>query len=198
MTSLTQDSFKVSINVLRFFGLYPSNNNSVLAKVKGVLFYLLSNVLVSILIFISLLSDNDYDNVEMNFSVILLCETVAFMFKNLPLLLDGRRIMNCVNYLEGTDFAPFGPEEKKITDECVYICYRNSTANFYGILGSALAWTGLQVRSRRFPINCWLPYDAATNLFVYYLTWIYLFAGILLQLYCENCIILLQCSSMML
>ena len=62
-----------------------------LVKVKGVLFYFLSYVLVSILMFISVLSDNDYDNVEMNFSVIFLCESVAFMFKTLPLLLDGGR-----------------------------------------------------------------------------------------------------------
>ena len=170
MTKIIQDSFKINIDVLRFFGLYPPINNSVLAKVKSLLFYFLSYVLVSILIFIRILSNNDYDNIQMNLTIIFLWETVGFAFKVLPLLLDGRRIMKCVNYFEQPQFEPTDLEEKRIIDECVYECRRNSTAFFYGIMASVVVWSFPAFRhfnTRRLPINCWLPYDPGTNLFSY-------------------------------
>ena len=180
MASLIQDSFKISIDVLRFFGLYPSNNSSVLVKVKSILLYFLTYVLVSTLILIGILSNNDYDSMQMNFMVIFLCETVGFGLKVLSLLFDGRRIVNCVNCLEQPDFQPFDFEEKKITDECVYVCHRNSAVFFYGILACVSAWTlpSLQSKGRKLPLNCWLPYDPTADLFNYCATLIFLVTGI--------------------
>ena len=180
MTNLIQDSFKIDIKVLRFFGLYPSNNSSVLVKVKSILLYFLTYVLVSILMLMGILSDNDYDNIQMNFVVIYLCQTVGFAFKVLPLLFNGHGIMNCVNYLQQPSFQPFDLEEKKIADECVHVCHRNSAAYFYGILLCVVVWIvpNLQFKGHKLPLDCWLPYDVTTNLFYYCATWIFLFLGI--------------------
>ncbi|KAJ3658566.1 hypothetical protein Zmor_010299 [Zophobas morio] len=178
MTSISEDSFKINLDVLRFFGLYPSDNNSVLVKVKSVLFYLVSYILVAILVFMGILSENNYDNLQMNVIVIWLCETIGFTFKVLPLLFDGRRIMNCVNYFAQVEFKPIDREEKKITDECVSVCHRNSTAYFYGIAVWVVVWTFpvLLSKGRALPINCWLPYDPAANLVNYYGTLVFLFS----------------------
>ena len=179
MANFIQDSFKIDINVLRFFGLYPSNNNSVLVKVKSILAYFVAYVLVTILVFISVLSENDYDNMQMNFIVVWLCESIGFSFKLLPFLINGRRIMECVNYFEQPQFEPTNLEEKKIIDECVWICQRNSKAYFYTIVMSVIVWSipVLWFKSAKLPINCWLPYDPEDNLFSYYATLICLFSG---------------------
>ena len=87
--------------------------------------------------------------------------------------------MKCVNYFEQPQFEPTDLEEKKITDECVHVCHRNSKAYFYATLVSVAVWSFpvLRFKSRRLPINCWLPYDPEDNLFSYCATLIYLFSG---------------------
>ena len=165
MANLIQDGFKIDINVLRFFGLYPSNFSSVLVKVKSILLYFLTYLLVSILMLMG--------NIQVKFVVIYLCQIAGFAFKVLCLVFDGQRIMNCVNYIEQPDFQPFDLEEKKIKDECVYVCHTNSAAYFYGILSCVLQFKGHKLR-----LNCWLPVDPTTNLFYYGARWIFLLLGI--------------------
>ena len=144
MASIGQDSCKINIDVLKFFGLHNTSSVEVLVKLP-------------------------------------LCETADFSFQVLLSFLNGRRIMNWRNYHKQPHYKLLDLEEKKIPDECVCVCHKNTKARVYGIIGCVVVWTIflLQLTSRRFPLNCWLPCD----LFSYYTTWIYPFTGTVLQLY---------------
>ncbi|KAJ3658567.1 hypothetical protein Zmor_010300 [Zophobas morio] len=128
---------------------------------------------------LNILIDKNADGMQKNLMITFVAETLFMWFKILPFLRYGEKIKRCINFFGHEDFAHKDYEERKITNECIRICRRNSTAYFYGIIATELVWNVpvLISKERKLPMYPWLPYDPLSTSLVYYVTLVYTTAG---------------------
>ncbi|XP_063905905.1 uncharacterized protein LOC135124601 [Zophobas morio] len=125
-----------------------SENKSVFVKVEAYTLYFTLLILATILTFANLFLGKNADNMQTN-----------LMNRNFICL----------------DFAARDSKEKKVTDECILICRRNSTAYFYGVVTAELLWNLPVVitTEKKLAIYPWLPYDPMSTNLVYGATLLY-------------------------
>ncbi|KAJ3658568.1 hypothetical protein Zmor_010301 [Zophobas morio] len=175
MLDIIQQSFKINLIVLKMFGLYPSENNSVFVKVRAYTLYFTLLVLATILTLVNLVLDKNSGTTQKNLMTVFVSETMFISFKVLPFLRYGEKIKNCINFFGHKDFAPKDFEEKQITAKCIRICRRNSTVYFYGIVMAEIVWNVPVIfsKEKKFPIYPWLPYDPTSTNLIYYAMLVY-------------------------
>ncbi|XP_063906963.1 uncharacterized protein LOC135125348 [Zophobas morio] len=121
-------------------------------------------------------SEESSNNLETNLMLTYVADCTSFFFKLLPFLQNSEKIKGCINFFGQKNFAPKTHHEKNITDECIWICRRNSTVYFYGVLLVILGWNFpvLFVKGRNLPLRLWLPYDPSSATVNYYFTFVYI------------------------
>ncbi|KAJ3658578.1 hypothetical protein Zmor_010310 [Zophobas morio] len=177
MANIIEKSFSLNLKVLHIMGLYSLGDNSV--GLKSCILYFVFLVLPIILTFINILMDKRTDNVVENAMVVYLVEAVDYCFKFLPFLYNPKKIQECINFFGDDNFAPKTDQERKIIDECIWVCRRNSFVYFCGILLALIGWhfPVFFFKGRKLPLDIWLPYDPLSTAFRYYLTLIYVFGA---------------------
>ncbi|KAJ3658571.1 hypothetical protein Zmor_010304 [Zophobas morio] len=185
MANIIEKSFSLNLKVLNFLGLYSFGESSVVLKIRAFILYFVFLVLVTILTFINTVTEKSSNNMETNAMVSFLAETVSFSFKLVPFLLKSERIRECINFFGEDCFAPKTDQERKIIEECVWVCRRNSTVYFYVILVTHICWNFpvLFVKGRQLPLSLWLPYDSSATALNYYFTFTYIATAILYAAY---------------
>ena len=168
--------------MFRFFGLYPTENPSILKNVWVYSLYF-SEILVTTLAFLNLLLKGNSDMIAMNQLAVFFPEAVAICLKTLPFLRNGHKIKKCIHYLETPDFACQTIGEKKIIDECVRTCLRNVKIYVVAIFITVNSWFVLPIveQSQKLPIDIWLPYEIDDPT-VYTLSYVFVVAGTRIQL----------------
>ncbi|KAJ3658586.1 hypothetical protein Zmor_010316 [Zophobas morio] len=180
MVNIIQKSFGLNLKVLHIMGLYSYGKSSIFLKVRAYTLYFTLLVLTTVLIIVKILLAKSSNNLEANLMFTYVADCGSFFFKLLPFLRNSDKIKGCINFFGQKNFAPKTYHERKILDECVWVCRRNSIVYFYGVLLVNIGWNFpvLFVKGRKLPLRLWLPYDPSSTIVNYYFTFVYIAAVI--------------------
>ncbi|XP_063906833.1 uncharacterized protein LOC135125277 [Zophobas morio] len=180
MVNIIEKSFGLNLKLLNIMGLYSHGKSSITLRIRAYTLYFVFLVLASVLIIVKTLMARSSNNVETNAMLIYVSDSTSFCFKLLPFLQNSDRMKRCINFFGQKKFAPKTDYERRILDECVWVCRRNSIVFFYGLLLTIIGWTVpmLFVKGRKLPLMLWLPYDPSSTAVNYYFTFVYIVAVI--------------------
>ncbi|XP_063919463.1 odorant receptor 94b-like [Zophobas morio] len=174
MTDIITDSFKTTLTIMRYIGLFYDEKQAKILKIWSLSLYL-SVVLGTTLAFVGFLTQKTDDIMQINQMVVFLVSSAAICVKVLLFLVNGSRMKKCIEYFGDHRFAPKTNEEKIIIDDCHRVCKRN-----FRIYGSILfvadiCWNILPFfeKKPRLPINIWLPYEITIKPAIFYTTYFY-------------------------
>ncbi|KAJ3658584.1 hypothetical protein Zmor_010315 [Zophobas morio] len=179
MVNIIQKSFSLNLKVLNIMGLYAYGNSSIFLKVRAYTLYFILLVLTTILIIIKILTSKNSNDLETNVMLTYVTDCVSFFFKLLPFLQNSEKIKQCINFFGQKNFTPKTHQQRKIIEECIWVCRRNSIVYFTGVLLAIIGWNFpvLFVKGRKLPLRLWLPYDPSSTTVNYYFTLVYIAAA---------------------
>ncbi|XP_063919465.1 uncharacterized protein LOC135134659 [Zophobas morio] len=182
MTNVIAESFHVVIFILKFCGLYHDGNRSVRLKIRTYVLYF-SGVLTSILTVIKLILEENKDIMQINQMVIFFTVAASGYLKLVSFLIDAPRLKKCIEFFGNTYKAVIikNSEEKRILDDCLYVCRRNVNIYISVITFTGVCWNVIPLfdRKYRLPVNIWLPYEPTKRPVVFYVTYFYVVAAYL-------------------
>ncbi|KAJ3658585.1 hypothetical protein Zmor_010315 [Zophobas morio] len=176
MATIIENSFSLNLKALNIMGLYSYGKSSIFFKIRAYILYFVLLVLTTTLIIVKIVMEESSNNLETNLMLTYVADCTSFFFKLLPFLQNSKKIKECINFFGQKSFAPKANHEKNIADECIWVCRRNSTVYFYGVMLVILGWNFpvLFVKGRKLPLRLWLPYDPSSATVNYYFTFVYI------------------------
>ena len=117
MTDIITDSFKTTLTIMRYIGLFYDEKQAKILKIWSLSLYL-SVVLGTTLAFVGFLTQKTDDIMQINQMVVFLVSSAAICVKVLLFLVNGSRMKKCIEYFGDHRFAPKTNEEKIIIDDC--------------------------------------------------------------------------------
>lgn len=176
MKNFIQKSFSIHIRIMRLVGLYPPDKFSLFFSVRSYIMYLLCIVMVTMLMILFVLLDNNLDATQLNYTFIYQGETASMAIKLLPFITKGYDIKECINFFGSKFFEPKSKFEKLIIANAVKISRIMVKIYLIGVLLGEYCWIFkpfLEERPYSLPLDVWLPYKT-TNNFVFVVTYIFL------------------------
>ncbi|RZC36662.1 7tm 6 domain containing protein, partial [Asbolus verrucosus] len=161
---------------MAFLCLYSPEKHNRFYKTQAYIFYCVFIILVPLLAILYLLLEEEIDIVEINYNAAFLSQTTCFITKLLPFVTNIDQIRKCIHYFGDPNFKAHNDGEKKIIDDCVRICRRNSTAFLIGVTGGVFIWDikPLFGKDYALPIEVWLPFNPKGELKTYYCVYLFL------------------------
>lgn len=156
MTGVTEASLKTSLKILRFLKMYPNDCNSCAYFLKALVTYLIFVVLLGILVILHLILDTT-STASYNFELICVCQISAVIIKNLPFIINTRKIKMCVSYFDQPIFAARTKEEKAIMKQSIFVCQRNATVFFAVVITALSLVITKSLFEGQYSIPIWLP-----------------------------------------
>lgn len=176
MENFIEKSFYIHVKIMRLVGLYPPDKFSYFFSAKSYIMYLVCIVLVTILMFLFVLLDNNLDASQLNYTLIYQGETASMAFKLLPFITKGYAIKECINFFGDKFFVPKSKHEKLITADAIKNSRIIVKMYLVGVFFGVYCWIFkpfLGGRPYRLPLDVWLPYKTSNN-FVFTTTYIFL------------------------
>ncbi|KAJ3649486.1 hypothetical protein Zmor_021226 [Zophobas morio] len=161
MTDIITRSFHVNITVLKFVGLYDRNRRGIVYKIGTYFLYFLTIVLTILIVVKLFVGEND-DFDQWSRSLMYLNTSTSCHLKFIPLMVNGPRIKKCINFFGNKRFAPKNNQEKKIIEDCVYICKRNFFIYVSLVILLEFSWSIMPLldEKQKLPADIWLPAGA--------------------------------------
>ncbi|RZB38719.1 7tm 6 and/or Iso dh domain containing protein, partial [Asbolus verrucosus] len=164
---------------MRIVGLYPPEKNSRLFKVYAYILYFIALTPTSVLGFLDIYLKEDVDVVEMSYSALISIQMAFFTMKLSPFIRNGNKIKKCINYFESPNFDLFNKEHKKIIEESVDVCRRNSVVFLGGVIVSFCFWSVTPFwRANNLPLDVWVPFDPFASVINYCIVYSVLAVGL--------------------
>ncbi|RZB39302.1 7tm 6 domain containing protein, partial [Asbolus verrucosus] len=137
-------------------------------------------VAITTLTSIHLLIEENVDIVQISDSSFLIIQVGCLIFKLLPFIHDGDGIRKNINKLENSLFAVYSEKQKRFMEDCKKNCQQVTWLFFGFCILSLILFTLIPLlgRSRNFPIEIWLPFEAKLQLLTYVTSYILITAGI--------------------
>ena len=154
MKRLADLSFSLNITVLKVIGIYPLDNYKLLHKVYAYVIYVVSMVPVSIFCLLHFTCASDLTDFKNNDFVMI--AVIFYTIKFFPCLLNRNKIKQCIHYFDRFDYSL--ADHKKIIDECVSTCQRNSKIFFMGCVAAVTGLAGQTLMNLdELSLDIWLP-----------------------------------------
>lgn len=174
-----QETFKVHIKAMHWWGIWPAKEYSLIYKIYSFCVYMFVTVPIAILPMLHLLlikNDNFMAKVQNLFLNIQMC---ALVFKAYSILTNVEGVKKSFELLNSPWFNRQYPEQDHILLEAQKIARRNSLIFLFFCDGSLFGFSTLPLvtRSGKLPQDVWLPYDTSSFGIAYILTYIYIVIG---------------------
>ncbi|RZB40832.1 7tm 6 domain containing protein, partial [Asbolus verrucosus] len=138
--SVIEESFGINLRVMKACCLYPPLTHGRWYKIKAYLMHLCFVMPVPTLGILYLLLKEDLDMERVNYNAGFLAQTTCFTTKLLPFIKEGHRIRKCIDYFNSSSFAVLNEKQKKIMDQCVKVCRRNTFIFLICVGGGVTSW----------------------------------------------------------
>jgi hypothetical protein len=178
-SSITEQSFRINLRVMRAFQLYPPENHTPLYKIKAYFVHFVFVMYIPILGILYLLLEEHLDMERVNYNAAFLAQVTAFSAKFLPIINNAYRIKKCITFFESSSFNITKAKHGNILDNCIQICRRNTRIFLVCVAVGVTNWATKPLfwEGRNFPTDVWLPFDATSEITVYCCVYIYLATG---------------------
>jgi hypothetical protein len=138
--------------------------------------------MVPFLTILNFIVEEHLDILQLNNTATFLSETICWIIKLLPFLVNGQRIKKCINYFGDSYFTTLlcgDTDRKNIINNCIQVCRRNSLIFLTGVIGGLASFIikPLFLNSQRLPLNMWLPFRTSEN-WIYIAVYLFLAIGI--------------------
>jgi hypothetical protein len=178
-SSITEQSFRINLRVMRAFQLYPPENHTPLYKIKAYFVHFVFVMYIPILGILYLLLEEHLDMERVNYNAAFLAQVTAFSAKFLPIINNAHRIKKCITFFESSSFNITKAKHGNILDNCIQICRRNTRIFLVCVAVGVTNWATKPLfwEERNFPTDIWLPFNATSHITVYCCVYIYLATG---------------------
>jgi hypothetical protein len=182
MNDIIKQSFNINIFVMETLGLYPCEKHSNFRQVQAYVMYILFIIMVPFLTILNFIVEENLDILQLNNTATFLSETICWIIKLLPFLVNGQRIKKCINYFGDSYFTTLlcgDTDRKNIINNCIQVCRRNSLIFLTGVIGGLASFIikPLFLNNQRLPLNMWLPFRTSEN-WIYIAVYLFLAIGI--------------------
>ncbi|XP_063911991.1 uncharacterized protein LOC135128842 [Zophobas morio] len=182
MYNLVKKSFRVHLYVMRILGHYPTRKHQTLYKIYAYFVYCVFTIPVPTLASVYLLTEKNVDLAQLSDSAFLICQVGCFIAKFVPFWKNSDKIRQSIYMLEEPIFSQHSPKQETILSECVRICRRNCWLNLSLVAMAFASWStapfARNMGAYNLPIKVWLPYDFTVNEKIFYLTYLFVIAGV--------------------
>ncbi|XP_068909817.1 uncharacterized protein [Tenebrio molitor] len=178
-SSITEQSFRINLRVMRAFQLYPPENHTPLYKIKAYFVHFVFVMYIPILGILYLLLEEHLNMERVNYNAAFLAQVTAFSAKFLPIINNAHRIKKCITFFESSSFNVTKAKHGNILNNCIQICRRNTRIFLVCVAVGVTNWATKPLfwEGRNFPTDVWLPFNATSHITVYCCFYIYLATG---------------------
>ncbi|KAJ3666968.1 hypothetical protein Zmor_002384 [Zophobas morio] len=172
-------SFSLNISVMKLIGFYPSDTYPCVHKIYAVIVYLILMLPPTILGPLRFVLAQEVTSFDYN--DFMMVGMIFYTFKFLPFVKNGEKFKKCIHYFDEFYGSVVHDQHKKIIQECVNVCQRNSRVFFVGCIGGIVGFMG-QLLTREDPtqllVNVWLPDFVMKSRVLYYHVYVILILGL--------------------